>query len=89
MRSNAVLGSKAAGSGLQNLVFRAAGAEDLPDDNRYDLVLTLDCLHDMPRPAQAAAAIRRAIRPDGTWLIKGHPGQRRPGRTTCATLSSP
>ena len=30
----------------------------------------LDCLHDMPRPAGAAAAIRRAVRPDGTWLIK-------------------
>jgi 2-polyprenyl-3-methyl-5-hydroxy-6-metoxy-1,4-benzoquinol methylase len=62
--------SKAADTGLKNLVFRTAGADDLPDDNRYDLVLTLDCLHDMPRPAQAAAAIRRAIRPDGTWLIK-------------------
>jgi hypothetical protein len=24
----------------------------------------------MPRPAEAIAAIRRAIRPDGTWLIK-------------------
>ncbi|MDH4365775.1 MAG: hypothetical protein OEY70_16995, partial [Acidimicrobiia bacterium] len=27
-------------------------------------------LHDMPRPDRAAAAIRRAIQPDGTWLIK-------------------
>ena len=32
--------------------------------------MTLDCLHDMPRPAEAVAAIRRAVRPDGTWLIK-------------------
>jgi 2-polyprenyl-3-methyl-5-hydroxy-6-metoxy-1,4-benzoquinol methylase len=62
--------SKAAESGLPNLTFRTAWAVDLPDDNRYDLVMTLDCLHDMPRPAEAAAAIRRAIRPDGTWLIK-------------------
>jgi 2-polyprenyl-3-methyl-5-hydroxy-6-metoxy-1,4-benzoquinol methylase len=62
--------SKAAESGLQNLAFRPAGAADLPDDNRYDLVMTLDCLHDMPRPTEAAAAIRRAIQPDGTWLIK-------------------
>ncbi len=62
--------SKASDSGLQNVVFRTAGADDLPDDNRYDLVMTLDCLHDMPRPAEAAAAIRRAIRTDGTWLIK-------------------
>jgi len=62
--------SKAAENGLENVVFRTAAAEDLPDDNRYDLVLTLDCLHDMPRPAEAVAAIRRAIRPDGTLLIK-------------------
>ena len=62
--------AKAAGAGLENVEFRAAGADDLPGDNRYDLVMTLDCLHDMPRPADAAVAIRRAIRPDGTWLIK-------------------
>jgi 2-polyprenyl-3-methyl-5-hydroxy-6-metoxy-1,4-benzoquinol methylase len=53
-----------------NVDFRTAGAEDLPQDNRYDLMLTLDCIHDMPRPAEAIAAIRKAIRPDGTWLIK-------------------
>jgi 2-polyprenyl-3-methyl-5-hydroxy-6-metoxy-1,4-benzoquinol methylase len=62
--------AKAAGAGLENVEFRTAGADDLPGDNRYDLVMTLDCLHDMPRPADAAAAIRRAVRPDGTWLIK-------------------
>jgi 2-polyprenyl-3-methyl-5-hydroxy-6-metoxy-1,4-benzoquinol methylase len=62
--------SKAAGLGLENAEFRLAQAEDLPGDHRYDVVLTLDCIHDMPRPAQAMAAIRRAIRPDGTWLIK-------------------
>jgi 2-polyprenyl-3-methyl-5-hydroxy-6-metoxy-1,4-benzoquinol methylase len=58
------------GAGLGNLDFQKAGAEDLPADSRYDLLLTLDCIHDMPRPAAAIAAIRKAIRPDGTWLIK-------------------
>jgi 2-polyprenyl-3-methyl-5-hydroxy-6-metoxy-1,4-benzoquinol methylase len=62
--------SNAAEIGLENLEFHPARAEDLPDDNRYDFVMTLDCLHDMPRPAEAIAAIRRTIRPDGTWLIK-------------------
>jgi hypothetical protein len=33
-------------------------------------VLTLDCIHDMPHPQEAITAIRRAIKPDGTWLIK-------------------
>jgi 2-polyprenyl-3-methyl-5-hydroxy-6-metoxy-1,4-benzoquinol methylase len=62
--------SKLAASGLDNVDFRAAGAQELPDDNRYDLVMTLDCIHDMPHPAEAIGAIRQAIRPDGTWLIK-------------------
>ena len=57
-------------NGLENVEFRTAGAEDLPGDNRYDLVLTLDCLHDMPRPAEAAAAIRRAVRAGRHVAIK-------------------
>jgi 2-polyprenyl-3-methyl-5-hydroxy-6-metoxy-1,4-benzoquinol methylase len=55
---------------LQNVRFHRAAAEDLPGEPVFDFVLTLDCLHDMPRPAAAAAAIRRSIKPDGTWLIK-------------------
>ncbi len=57
-------------SGLTNVTLRLAGAGDLPDRPTYDFILTLDCVHDMPRPADAIAAIRRAIRADGTWLIK-------------------
>ncbi|HXW80484.1 MAG TPA: class I SAM-dependent methyltransferase [Acidimicrobiales bacterium] len=55
---------------LQNVTLHLAGAVDLPHQPTYDLMLTLDCMHDMPKPAEAIAAIRRAIRPDGTWLIK-------------------
>ena len=57
-------------SGLTNVGFHLAPAADLPDEPTYDLILTLDCIHDMPHPAEAIAAIRRAIAPDGTWLIK-------------------
>lgn len=57
-------------AGLSNVTFHCAGAADLPAAPTYDFVLTLDCLHDLPRPAEAVAAIRRAITPDGTWLIK-------------------
>ena len=62
--------ARLAEKGLPNVDFRAAAAEDLPRDGRYDFIVTLDCIHDMPRPAEAIAAIRRTIRPDGTWLIK-------------------
>jgi ubiquinone/menaquinone biosynthesis C-methylase UbiE len=57
-------------SGLSNVDLHVVGAEGLPSDGRYALVMTLDCIHDMPRPGQAIAAIRRAIQPEGTWLIK-------------------
>ncbi|HKF75990.1 MAG TPA: class I SAM-dependent methyltransferase, partial [Candidatus Dormibacteraeota bacterium] len=60
----------AATSGLDNLRFSVGRGEDLAPDGALDLVMTLDCLHDMTRPDVAAAAIRRAIRPDGTWLIR-------------------
>lgn len=56
--------------GLGNASFHLREAAELPDEPTYDLILTLDCLHDMPGPAEAMSAIRRAIEPDGTWLIK-------------------
>lgn len=59
-----------ADAGLDNVALRRAGADALPGEPTYDLVLTFDCLHDMTRPAETMAAIRRAIRADGTWLVK-------------------
>ena len=61
---------KVADLGLTNLSFHEAPARDLPPSGDLDLVLTLDCLHDMTRPEHAASAIRDAIRDDGIWLIK-------------------
>ncbi len=60
----------AAASRLDNVAFRVGRGEELAPEGAHDLVMTLDCLHDMTRPDLVAAAIRRAIRPDGTWLIR-------------------
>lgn len=62
--------AKVAAAGLANVELHVVQAADLPATPPYDLILTFDCLHDMPRPAEAIAAIRRALAPDGTWLIK-------------------
>ncbi|HET9076434.1 MAG TPA: class I SAM-dependent methyltransferase [Acidimicrobiales bacterium] len=62
--------AKQAEAGLANASFHLREAAELPAAPTYDLVLTLDCLHDMPRPQEAVAAIRRAIAPHGVWLIK-------------------
>jgi 2-polyprenyl-3-methyl-5-hydroxy-6-metoxy-1,4-benzoquinol methylase len=63
-------GDKVAEAGLANVVLHQEPAAALPAEPTYDFVLTLDCIHDMAQPAEAIAAIRRSIKPDGTWLIK-------------------
>ena len=55
---------------VDDATLHLAGADTLPTEATFDLVLTLDCLHDMTNPSETMAAIRRSIRPDGTWLVK-------------------
>jgi 2-polyprenyl-3-methyl-5-hydroxy-6-metoxy-1,4-benzoquinol methylase len=56
-------------SGLANARFHDALVDPLPDDGRFGLVTTFDCLHDMTDPAGMMHAIRKAIRDDGIWFI--------------------
>jgi SAM-dependent methyltransferase len=35
----------------------------------YDLITMFDCLHDMGDPVGAARHVRKALAPDGTWLV--------------------
>jgi SAM-dependent methyltransferase len=55
--------------GVTNAHFHNARAEPLPQDNSVDLAITFDCIHDMTRPEETIGAIRRAVAPDGTWLL--------------------
>jgi len=62
--------------GLGNVTFHDVRDEPLPASARFDLVLSIDCLHDMTDPDGMAASIRRALVDDGVWLIadiKAHP----------------
>ncbi len=64
---------RVAESGLDNVTLFDRRAEEVraPDGtDGYGFVLTFDCLHDMTRPADAIAAIRGALAPEGVWLIK-------------------
>src|SRR5262249_32509418 len=56
-------------SGLTNITLYLKPAAELPTSQTFDFVLTWDCLHDMVDPQSAIHAIRKAIKPDGTWLI--------------------
>ncbi len=57
-------------SGLTNVALHHARAEDVPAGAGYDLVLALDCLHDMTHPGRALSAIRAAVADDATLLVK-------------------
>ena len=54
--------------GVANLRFEVGRAQDFPGEG-YDLVTCFDCLHDMGDPQAAAAHIRKALAPDGTWMV--------------------
>ncbi|MBW1886519.1 MAG: methyltransferase domain-containing protein [Deltaproteobacteria bacterium] len=56
-------------AGLTNLSFHDVQSDPLPDDGGFDFITTFDCLHDMTRPDKTLAAIYRALRPDGSYLI--------------------
>ncbi len=51
-----------------NLSFEVAMAKKLPREG-FDLITSFDCLHDMGDPAGAAASVKKALKPDGTWMI--------------------
>jgi len=55
--------------GVANARFHDAIVDPLPDDGRFALVTTFDCLHDMTDPAGMMKRIRAALRDDGTWFV--------------------
>ncbi|MEX0806506.1 MAG: class I SAM-dependent methyltransferase [Candidatus Binatia bacterium] len=60
---------RAADAGVGDRVrFEVAKAKEYPG-NDYDFVTFFDCLHDMGDPKGAAAHVREALKPDGTWMI--------------------
>jgi 2-polyprenyl-3-methyl-5-hydroxy-6-metoxy-1,4-benzoquinol methylase len=60
---------KADQAGLAGRVsFERIAAEQLAFDGRFDLVMAFNCIHDMARPRQVLAAIRRIIKADGAAL---------------------
>jgi 2-polyprenyl-3-methyl-5-hydroxy-6-metoxy-1,4-benzoquinol methylase len=58
-----------AAAGVTNVTFHDARHDPLPSDASFGFITTFDCLHDMTHPDAVMRAIRKAIRPDGVWLI--------------------
>ena len=57
-------------SGLTNLSFRHGTFDDLAElDAPVDLLLTLDVIHDLPRPGAAVRSARACLADDGVWMV--------------------
>ena len=62
-------------AGVTNVTFHNAAREPIPGDASFDFISTFDCLHDMAHPDVVIAAVRKALKPDGTWIIADIHGQ--------------
>lgn len=54
--------------GVTNVDFEVGRAQDFAGKD-FDLIACFDCLHDMGDPKAAASHIRKALKPDGTWMV--------------------
>jgi SAM-dependent methyltransferase len=52
----------------ERLTFEQVAAENIPDADRFDLVMAFNCIHDMANPRGALAGIRRALKPAGILM---------------------
>ena len=50
------------------LSFEQIAAESLPFEERFDLVMAFNCIHDMAHPRAALAGLRRVLKPHGALL---------------------
>lgn len=60
---------EAADWGLENARFEVLDVARLAEESAYDLITTFDAIHDQAHPATVLANIRRALRPDGRYLM--------------------
>jgi 2-polyprenyl-3-methyl-5-hydroxy-6-metoxy-1,4-benzoquinol methylase len=54
--------------GLDNVEFAQSRLEDLEAGRRFELILAIDCIHDMPDPVSALRVIRALLSEDGLFL---------------------
>jgi SAM-dependent methyltransferase len=60
---------RAHAAGVESRISFTVGSAETFAGDGYDLVTTFDALHDMGDPVAAARQVRRAMTPDGTWMI--------------------
>jgi SAM-dependent methyltransferase len=61
--------AESASLGLTNARFEVRDAAGLDEPESYDLITAFDVVHDLAEPRETLAAIHRALRPGGTFLM--------------------
>lgn len=56
--------------GLTNLRLEVTDVSKMQDADRFDLITAFDAIHDQARPDLVLAAIARALKPDGLFLMQ-------------------
>ena len=56
--------------GLKNVTFQVQDAALIFEENRYDLILSFDAIHDQAQPDIVLQNIYRALQPDGLYLMQ-------------------
>jgi SAM-dependent methyltransferase len=73
--------------GLANIVFKVRDVVDLHAESELDLITAFDAIHDQARPADVLAAIARALRRDGTFLMQEVNGSSRVEQDTANPMA--
>ncbi len=60
---------RARDQGLDNLNFKIGTFDNLDELSNVDLLLTLDVIHDLPRPGAAVRSARSCLADDGAWMV--------------------
>jgi 2-polyprenyl-3-methyl-5-hydroxy-6-metoxy-1,4-benzoquinol methylase len=74
--------TRAAAAGLANVEFVESTLEALPGDRRFDLILAIDCIHDMADPVGALRAARERLADDGLLVWSEPTGSTNPLENT-------
>ena len=66
---HAVAAAAERADGIDNLTISPGSFDTLDEVGPVDLLLTLDVIHDLPRPGDAVRRARAALADDGVWLV--------------------
>ena len=59
----------AAGHIAERVVFRTQSIQDMDEQEKFDLIMACDCVHDFAQPVETLTAIRQRLKPDGTFFV--------------------